>query len=75
MKLPAPMSAAEFWWLHLTHAQRKFIITKFEQSETHPDDITYQEMIEQAYKISSAYHVMEGWPVDTAITFCKEFRK
>lgn len=51
------VSAAEFWWNHLTYKQRTFIMDHVVDA-----DILCANVPEHAYKTSGQWHKMEGWP-------------
>lgn len=51
------VSAAEFWWNHLTYKQRVFITDHIVDN-----DILCTNVPEHAYKESASWHRMEGWP-------------
>jgi hypothetical protein len=60
-KMEAPMSAAQFWWNHLTYAQREFIMKhvpplSFITSSTH-----YSSVVEYAYA-KQHWHKHPDWP-------------
>lgn len=56
-----PMSAAEFWWIHLSYEQREFISSRIKVS----DNIQVP-----LYKIAytdKRWADKEGWPIDSPI--------
>lgn len=53
-----PMSAAEFWWNHLTYRQREFI-SKIIGPKVEEQKIP---MIMLAYNQSTSWNQMPGWP-------------
>lgn len=56
--LEQPMSAAEFWWNHLTFLQRQFIHMILDNMKLHES----VNRIDYAYEKSSMWKTVEGWP-------------
>ena len=51
------VDAAQFWWNHLTYAQRIFIVQNLDNST-----ILCVNAAHEAYKTSELWKQLEGWP-------------
>jgi hypothetical protein len=63
-KMEAPMSAAQFWWNHLTYAQREFImkhVPPLSFIQSGPNTKHYSSVVEYAFA-KQHWHKMDGWP-------------